>query len=316
MKKNLEAVASASIIIFAFGLTLFTEGIAVASADTLITVDPKVGGKAPGELYSANITIWEVENLVIWEFNLTFNTAVLEVVSVAEGPFLKQAGKTITPQPVLNNTAGFVMATSALSSYAVGADGSGVLATVIFRVKAEGTSSLHFSELDKRWPYSYDGTTLISIPYTAIDGVFIYPVELVRNVAVTDIALSSLTAAIGETISVNVTLQNQGNVTESFDVTLYYDSTVIQTQTVSGLIPDSSRTVIFEWDTEHVAAGDYVLTAVAGAVNGETITIDNSFSFAAVTVTEPPAFPIEISGLAVAIVAFVIVDVVLFRKRP
>lgn len=315
MKKNLKAVSSASIIMFALGVTLFTECIAAAAADTMIVVDPKVGGKAPGELYSANITISGVEDLVIWEFNLTFSTAVLEVVSVAEGPFLKKAGKTIMPEPVLNNTAGFVMATSALSSYAVGADGSGVLATIVFRVKAEGTSPLHLSELDKRWPYSFDGTTLVSIPYTAIDGVFIYPVELVHDIAVADIAVSSLTVVIGEIVSVNVTLHNKGNVTESFDVTLYYDSTVIETQTVSGLMPDRSETVTFEWRTRNTIAGDYVLTAVASAVNGEAATTDNSFSFAAVKVTEPSTFPIEILGLAVAIVAFGFVDLILFRKR-
>jgi hypothetical protein len=318
MKKGLEAVASASFIIFALEALLLTEGIAVVSASATIAVDPKVGGKAPGEFYSANITISEVNGLVLWEFNLTFNTAILEVVNVVEGSFLKQVGNTIMPKPVLNNTAGFVMAADALSSYAVGANGSGVLATVVFEVKAEGTSSLHFSQLDKRWPYTWDRelATLVSIPYVAIDGVFKYPVELVHDVAVSDIAVSSLTVATGETVSVNVTLLNRGNVTESFDVTLYYDSTVIETQTVLGLIPDRSRTVMFEWETGQVAVGDHVLTAVASVVDGETIVLDNSFSFVAVKVTEPPlALSTVLLGVAVVIVAILLVALVLLRMR-
>ena len=317
VKKSLERVASATIIMFAFVAVLFMEGITVASASAILAVDPKVGGKAPGELYSVNIMIFEVTKLVLWEFNVTFNPAVLEVQSLAEGPFLKQAGNTIMPKPVLNNTAGFALATCSLFSMeGPGANGDGVLATVVFKVKAEGSSPLHFSELDKRWPYTWDGSTLVSIAYVAVDGIFSYPVEVAHDVAVTDITVSSLAVAPGDTISINVTLLNKGNATESFDVTLYYDSMVIGTQMVSNLIADRSKTLVFEWKTEHVAAGDHVLTAVADSVDGETTVLDNSFSFAAVKVTEPPpAFPIELLGLAVAIVALVFVDVVLFRSR-
>jgi len=317
MRKSLGTVASASMIMFALIAVLFMKDIAGASASATIAVDPKLGGKAPGELYSVDITIFEVTKLVLWEFNLTFNTAVLEVQSVTEGPFLKQAGNTIMPNPVLNNTAGFALATCSLfSMVGPGANGDGVLATIVFKVKAEGSSPLHFSELDKRWPYTWDGTTLVSIAYEAVDGVFSYPVEVAHDVAVEDIVVSSLAVAAGETVSVNVTLMNRGNATESFGVTLYYGSMVIGAQTVANLIADRSRTLVFEWKTEHVAAGDYVLTAIADAVDGEATTLDNTFSFAAVKVTEPaPAFPIELLGLAVAIVGLVFVDVILFRRR-
>lgn len=316
-KKGLRAVVSACIIMFAVLAALFTDGTTLAAASATIMVDPQVGGKAPGELYSVNIMIFEVTKLVLWEFNLTFNTAVLEVQSVTEGSFLKQVGSTIMPKPVINNTAGFVLASCSLFSMeGSGANGDGVLATVAFRVKAEGTSPLHFSELDKRWPYTWNGSTLVSIGYVAVDGTFRYPVEVAHDVTVEDIFVSSLAVVSGETVTVNVTLVNRGNATESFDVTLYYDLMVIGIQTVSNLIADRSKTLVFEWRTVHVAAGDYVLTAVADAVDGETATLDNRFSFAAVTVAEPPpGFPIELVGLAVAIAALVLVDMILFRKR-
>lgn len=316
-KRGLRTAALACILMFAALAVLFAEDVTIASASATLAVDPKVGGKAPGELYSVDIVILDVSKLVLWEFNLTFNTAVLEVESVTEGPFLEQAGSTMMPKPVLNNTAGFALATCSLFSMSgPGASGDGVLATVVFRVKAEGTSPLHFSELDKRWPYMWDGSTLVSIAYVAVDGAFTYPVEVAHDVTVEDIAVSSLAVVSGETVSVNVTLLNQGNATESFDVTLYYDSMVIGTQTVSNLLADRSKTLTFEWRTAHVAAGDYVLTAVADIVDGETTTLDNSFSFAAITVTDPPpAFPIELSGLTVAIAALVFIDVILFRKR-
>lgn len=316
MKKGLKVVASASIIMFAFGVILFIEGIGVASANATMAVDPKVGGKAPSELYSVNITISEITELYAWQFNLTFNTPVLEAVSVVQGPFLKQAGNAMMPTPVLNNTAGYVWVGCSRFPYDKGANGSGVLATVVFRIKAEGKSSLHFS-INETWAFTWDGSTLVGIPYTAVDGIFSYPVELVHDVAVTDIAVSSLTVAAGGTVSINVTVLNKGNVTESFDVTLYYDSTVMETRTVSDLISDRSRTVVFEWETRHVAVGDYVLTALASAVDGETSTLNNSFSFAAVKVTEPPAaLPIELLGLAVGIVVIVIVTAfLLLRKR-
>jgi hypothetical protein len=315
LSKGLAAV----FLIVVIGAILQFHGVGNASPATTLAIDPNVGGKAPNELYSVNVTVFEVSNLYTWQFNITFNPSVLEVVSVVEGPFLKQVGTTLFPTPIVNNTFGFVQAACARFPYDAGANGSGVLGTVNFRVRAEGQSQLHFLPIGTETKLRlWNGAILVPISFVAFDGSFSYPLfELVRDVAVTDVAVSSLTVVAGGKVSVNVTVANRGNLTESFDVSLYCDSWVIGSQTVSGLFSGVSRTLVFEWDTKNVNAGDFVLTATASTVAGETNAWDNSFSYAAVTVADsPPPLPIELIVLAVVVVAVVVIAVVLlFRKR-
>lgn len=71
-----------------------------------------------------------------------------------------------------------------------------------------------------------------------------------HDVAVIDMTASPTRPAVGELTSINVTVENQGNFTETFDVSAYYTLTVdplIGTQPVTDLLPSESRTLIFEW---------------------------------------------------------------------
>jgi hypothetical protein len=291
-------------------------GVATASPATTMAIDPNVGGKAPNEFFSINVTVFEVSELYTWQFNITFDLNVLEAVSVVEGPFLKTAGSTLFLEPELNNTAGYVQAGCARKVYDAGASGNGVLATVTFKVLAEGTSSLEFQANSKL--RTWNGSLLVPLSFVAVDGFFSYPLfVLIRDVAVTDVIASPLTVVAGDTVSVNVTVVNKGNLTESFDVTLYCDSWVIQSQTVSGLVPEVPRTLVFGWDTKNVDAGDYVLTAIAGTVAEETSTLNNTFAYAAVTVTEAaPPLPFGLIALMVVVAVLVVMSIVLLLKSP
>lgn len=89
--------------------------------------------------------------LYAWMFNLTFNPNVLQVVTVADGPFLKQAGFTNFAGFTIDPTAGWVYAGSALDDWwSGGASGSGALATVTFNVIAKGNSMFNFSDTQLR----------------------------------------------------------------------------------------------------------------------------------------------------------------------
>jgi len=93
----------------------------------------------------------------------------------------------------------------------------------------------------------------------------------------------------GETVTVQVVVENQGTESETFTVTLYYDSTQIGTpQTVTNLQLSNSKTLTFNWDTTGVDPGTYYISAVASTVPSETDTYDNSCtSTTTVTVTSP-----------------------------
>lgn len=317
MKVKLALVSVIFLIVALETLALF-QIVATASPATTMAMDPNVSGKAPNELLSINVTVFEVSELYTWQFNVTFDQSLLEVLSVVEGPFLKQAGNTLFPAPAWDNSAGFVQAGCARFPYDAGASGSGVLATVTFKVKAEGQCQLHFQAIGQDTKLrTWNGSVLVPISFVGVDGSFSYPLfKLVYDVAIVDVVASPLTVIAGDKVSVNVTVVNNGNLTESFDVTLYYDSWVIGSQTVSGLFSGASRALVFEWDTKNVNAGDFVLTAAASTVAGETSTLDNSFSYAAVRVTDsPPPIPLELVVLAIVVVAVVVLAAILLFGR-
>jgi hypothetical protein len=83
------------------------------------------------------------------------------------------------------------------------------------------------------------------------------------------------TVGKGYTAMVNVTVENQGGFTETFNVTAYADSSVIgEMQTT--LNPAQSIVLTFTWNTTGYAYGNYTISATADTVLGETDTGDNT----------------------------------------
>ena len=117
------------------------------------------------------------------------------------------------------------------------------------------------------------------------------PPEVVHDVAVTSVTASPTEVTAGEVVTITVSVENQGEATETFDVTSYYDSVAIGTQTVADLIAGASDMLTFSWDTTGVADGTYTISAEASTVPGETDTADNTFEDGTVTVSAPGAPP-------------------------
>ena len=92
-----------------------------------------------------------------------------------------------------------------------------------------------------------------------VDGTVDFPT--IHDIAVTDITFSPTTATPGDEVDVDVTVSNLGSVTESFQVSAYYDSTLIGTKSVSSLGVGASKIVDFDWDTIGVDAPTYALKA-------------------------------------------------------
>jgi len=99
----------------------------------------------------------------------------------------------------------------------------------------------------------------------------------ISDVAVTKIVTSQTVVEQGQSLLINVTVQNKGDYAENFNVTAYYDSTAIETQTVTSLAPTSSTTLTFNWNTTGVSPGGYTIFAKASIVPGETDITNNAF---------------------------------------
>lgn len=228
------------------------------STSTLVYVDPEVSVGAARQNFTINVNISNVVDLYGWEFKLGWNTTILEVVEVYEGPFLKNVADTFFTYKV-NSTAGYIIADCTLLGLVLGASGDGTLATVKFYVKSKGNSVLDLFD-----------TILINsneqtIPHSAIDGYYYTSMH--------DISIISLKAS---KTTVNVTVQNNGAYTETFNVSVFYTlmaDPLIGTQTIT-LKPDTNATLTFTWNPPQ--PGRYEIQAEAGPVTGEVNTQDNT----------------------------------------
>jgi len=108
--------------------------------------------------------------------------------------------------------------------------------------------------------------------------------ELIRDVAVTGVTAFPTTVTTGDFLFINVTVANNGNGSETFNVTLYYNSSVVGTMKVISLASRANKTLGFNWDTMGVPEGNYTIKAVASIVAGETLTADNECTGDKVTI--------------------------------
>lgn len=113
------------------------------------------------------------------------------------------------------------------------------------------------------------------------------------DVAVVAVISSKTVVQSGETVQIMVVVRNNGEEAESFNVTLYYDDTVIDKKLVTELAPAAEQQMFFEWNTTGVPLGSYVIKAVADVVKGETNLDNNIFVDGTVTIlkTVPQQFP-------------------------
>jgi hypothetical protein len=135
-----------------------------------------------------------------------------------------------------------------------------------------------------------------TLPYetNATSNVLTYsPVEIaLRDLAVTNVTtlwyLWTNFVYQGDFMQVNVTSENLGSMSESFNVSAYYNTTkLIGTQFISNLAPLASVTVTFEWNTTGVPYHNYTITGFCTILPGDANMANNSFNVNNVTVRIP-----------------------------
>ena len=107
------------------------------------------------------------------------------------------------------------------------------------------------------------------------------------DVALLSIANSKTIVGQGYVMGINVTVVNQGDFTETFNVTLYANTTEIETREIT-LTNGTSTTITFTWNTSGFAKGNYTLLAYAWPVEGEIDIEDNTFVSPSIIVVVMP----------------------------
>jgi len=106
-----------------------------------------------------------------------------------------------------------------------------------------------------------------------VNSTFIY--QPTHDIALTSITPSKNVVAEGHSVSVNATILNQGDFSETFDVTFYANGTKIETLPVA-LENGASTNLSFTWNTSGFAYGNYTISAVADTVPNEADATDNN----------------------------------------
>lgn len=134
---------------------------------------------------------------------------------------------------------------------------------------------------------------------------------LAHDVAVVDIIPSTNEVNESDLVDIAVVIQNNGDFIETFNVTAYANTTIIQSQTVSNLAPTAQTTQTFIWNTTGVSYGNYTIKAEASIVPEETHIADNVKVNGIVSVApEFPSFLILPLFMAITLVA-----VIAYKRR-
>jgi len=119
------------------------------------------------------------------------------------------------------------------------------------------------------------------------DDLWLVKVAPFRDISVTHVSPSKTVAGQSYPVFINVTVQNRGDVTETFNITAYANETIIATLTDITLTSGSSTTLTFNWSTTSFAKGNYTIKAQATPVSYEADTTDNTLINGWVFVTLP-----------------------------
>lgn len=110
---------------------------------------------------------------------------------------------------------------------------------------------------------------------------------LTHDVAVLNVWPSQTVAHRGyTTVYVYVEIRNEGNFTESFGVTAYYDHTAINTYVIRDMAPNTATILTYPL-SKYLTYGNYTLSAKASPVPDELDLTDNSFTDDTVKMTIP-----------------------------
>jgi len=183
----------------------------------------------------------------------------------------------------------------ALSAYSTSGDGyiaytsSATANTDETQSQTITTSANDFHDAAGNWKLKVKGVKSIGTQFDFnADLVKSKVIYVGHNIVVVNVTASPTTVLVGGSVTVNVTVKNEGFVSESFDVNATYDNTLIGTQPVTNLAAGASITATFLWNTTGVALGTYTIKGAASQVSGETKIDDNVKVDGTVKVVKPP----------------------------
>jgi hypothetical protein len=127
--------------------------ISSSPSSTVLLVEPNSVQETAEQNFAVNVSISNVVDLYGWQLTLSWNSSLLNVISVVEGPMLRSSGNSTFFSPKVNGASGNLSALctrlQSLGSKVTGVSGDGTLMIIQFKVIASGSCdlSLHDTQL-------------------------------------------------------------------------------------------------------------------------------------------------------------------------
>ena len=128
--------------------------------------------------------------------------------------------------------------------------------------------------------------TIILMSFLSLYLLTGYPKK--HNITIKKIIPSATKIYGNSAIEVNVTIENDGDFSETFDITLYSNNTVIETLHSIRLEPKTASNVTFTWDTSNFPNGKYYIKAEASILPEETNITDNTLIYGPIRILNKP----------------------------
>jgi outer membrane protein assembly factor BamB len=284
----------------------------VNSPNGYVIVDPDLSlfttpSMVVGSTFNVNISLANVTNVEGVQFKLTWDPTLLNCTRMTEVLF-----HTVTPPDSwaniwsigmeLNNTAGnaFYAQTFYDNGYAVSAGYAPINVTTKTFPPDGKEACATFTMKVLRLPMMIDGNLTCAFHLSRVilgdvnasaigagvrDGTYTI-ISPSHDVGVTSAVSDKTVVGQGFSANVTVTVVNQGNNTETINITAYANATTIGSENIT-LSAGSSTTVMFTWNSSRFDYGNYTVSAYALPVPGETNTADNNLTGGTVEVTIP-----------------------------
>jgi len=142
---------------------------------------------------------------------------------------------------------------------------------------------------------------------------------ILHNISIITASTTSTRVRNGDSVHIDIAVENKGSMTEAFNVTTYVNGTAIQTETMDDFKAGDVRSFTVLWNiTADVKPGLYLIMAETSEVPDDVDTSDNVFRFAVVEVLEVSEVSLSQQVMPIAVVAVVIIGlsaaVIVFRR--
>lgn len=246
-------------------------------AKATISIVPPTLDLGIGRDFVINVGVENIEDLYSWELKLYYLSNVVNCTDAVEGDFLgSNGGNTlwvISNEPDYNATHGLVRIGSSLIGAVPGVGGGGTLASISFHALELGNTSMEL--LDSVMLNS----ELQDIVHDTVSG-FVHVRQSTHDIAVSSVFLNKDAVGQSYNADITVTVENQGDFDETFNVTVSCNSSISGMQMVTNLAPDNSVTLTFVWNTTGVSKGYYSMSGAADNITTEQDLADNILSCA------------------------------------